>query len=131
MNSGRAGAAGVLSNVNLLVRDVGRARRFYAGAFGLVTDERRSAPPTMLIVGAGGCTLSLKDLATEDPAKRAGPGDIELGFETDDLDAVWAAVLAWGGEADPIVQLGFGRTFDARDPDGHHLSVYSLSPENR
>lgn len=121
-----------LRNVNLLVADVDRARRFYAGVFGLPVDERRSAAPAMLILDTGGgATLSLKDRATEEAGKVAGPGDVELGFETDDLDAVHRALSAWGVPLTPIAEQGFGRTFDARDPDGHHLVVYTLAFENR
>ena len=119
-----------LTNVNLLVENVDRARAFYLGAFGLSVDERRSAPPHMLILGEG-VTISLKTADTEEPGKARGPGDTELGFETDDLEAVRAAILAHGGQAGEIQSLGFGRTFDARDPDGHPLSVFTLSPENR
>lgn len=119
-----------LNNINLLVNDVERSRRFYQEVFGLNLDERRSAAPAMLLE-TGGCSLSLKDRATEDPDKVAGPGDTELGFETDDLEAVHAALQGFGVPVTPILSLGFGRTFDAQDPDGHHLVVYTLSPENR
>ena len=120
-----------LGNLNLLVSDVARSQRFYEEVFGLLTDQRRSAPPAMLILEASGCTLSLKDQATEESGKLAGPGDIELGFEADDLEAVHAALVAWGLAPGPVQSLGFGRTFDALDPDGHHLVVYTLSRENR
>jgi predicted enzyme related to lactoylglutathione lyase len=119
-----------LSNVNLLVADVPRARDFYSRSFGLALDERRSAPPSMLLLASAGCTLSLKDRATE-PEKVAGPGSVELGFETDQLDEVYARVRAFGVFTGEIVEQGFGRTFDAHDPDGHHLTVYTLRPENR
>ncbi|WP_264774732.1 hypothetical protein [Deinococcus aetherius] len=36
-----------------------------------------------------------------------------------------------GARITPIEDQGFGRTFDARNLDGHHLVVDSLSPENR
>lgn len=124
-------SAARLSNVNLLVRDVARARAFYERAFSLVMDARRSAPPHMLILAAPGCTLSLKAEETEDPAKREGPGSVELGFETEDLEGVHATLTQLGAFVTPIQEQGFGRTFDARDLDGHHLVVYTLSPENR
>lgn len=121
-----------LHNINLLVSDPDLSRRFYQQVFGLRLDERRSAPPAMLILhGAAGTTLSLKARDTEDAGKLAGPGDTELGFATDDLEGCHAALAAFGVPASPIIQLGFGRTFDAQDPDGHHLAVYSLAPENR
>ncbi|MEW6422138.1 MAG: VOC family protein [Deinococcota bacterium] len=124
-------SAARLSNVNLLVRDVARAQDFYTRAFGLELDLRRSAPPSMLILKAVGCTLSLKAVETEDPDKRAGPGSVELGFETEDLEAVHAALTELGAFVTPIQEQGFGRTFDARDLDGHHLVVYTLRLENR
>lgn len=120
-----------LGNVNLLVADVARAQHFYERAFGLVMDASRSAPPHMLILGAPGCTLSLKAAQTEDVGKRTGPGSVELGFETQELEAVHAALTELGAFVRAIEDQGFGRTFDARDLDGHHLVVYTLSPENR
>lgn len=115
-----------LRNINLLVQDVDRSRRFYETVLGLVLDARRSVPPAMLILQTEGCTLSLKDRATEEAEKLAGPGDVELGFETADLDAVHVAMTAFSVTVTPITELGFGRTFDANDPDGHHLVVYTL-----
>ncbi|WP_027481609.1 VOC family protein [Deinococcus pimensis] len=117
-----------LRNVNLLVSDVDRSRRFYAEVFGLAVDTRRSAPPAMLILSApGACTLSLKDRATEEPHKLAGSGDVELGFETNDVDGCHAAASAFGVTVGEVRELGFGRTFDLLDPDGHHLVVYALT----
>ncbi|GGR15636.1 VOC family protein [Deinococcus ruber] len=121
-----------LSNLNLLVTNVEVSQRFYEQALGLTLDVRRSAPPAMLILQtASGCSLSLKDAQTEAAEKRAGPGDIELGFETQDLDTVHAALQTFGVMVTEIQEQGFGRTFDARDPDGHHLVIYTLHPENR
>ncbi|GAA3995091.1 hypothetical protein GCM10022631_01500 [Deinococcus rubellus] len=121
-----------LRNVNLLVRDVDYARRFYEETLGLILDERRSALPAMLILQTpGGCTLSLKDATTEEPGKVTGPGDVELGFETKALDEVHAAMTSFGVKVTAIVEQGFGRTFDGLDPDGHHLVVYTLRQENR
>ncbi len=114
-----------LANVNLLVEDPERARAFSLGAFGLIMDERRSAPPHMLILGSG-VTLNFKTARTEEAGKARGPGDTELGFETPDLEGARDAVLALGGQAGPIREYGFGRSFDAHDPDGHPLSVYTL-----
>ena len=124
-------AAARLSNINLLVQDTATSQRFYQEVFGLIADERRSAAPSMLILQGPGCTLGLKDRATEEADKVSGPGDVELGFETADLDAVYRALGDWDVKRTPIQTLGFGRTFDAQDPDGHHLVVYTLSAENR
>ena len=120
-----------LRNINLLVTDTERSRRFYEGVLGLTLDERRSALPAMVILQApGDCTLSLKDVTTEEPGKARGPGDVELGFETEALDEVHAAMTEFGVQVTPIVEQGFGRTFDAHDPDGHHVVVYTLRREN-
>lgn len=120
-----------LHNVNLLVADVQRSGQFYGEVLGLTLDARRSAPPAMLLLRGGALSLSLKDRATEAPYKLAGPGDVELGFEVDDPDALHAALRASGVPVGEVVEQGFGRTFDAQDPDGHHLVFYALKPENR
>lgn len=118
-----------INNINLLVRDVQAAKTFYTTVLGLAEPEERGGPPTMALLLAGGCTISLQDADAMGLAPAACEG-IELGFEVEDVDAAWQAMQAAGAEVlgEPVDQ-SFGRTFDARDPDGHRLVIFHLKGE--
>ena len=116
-----------MSNINLLVRDVYASKQFYTTVLGLTEPEERDGPPTMALLYAGGCTLSLQDAEAIGRTPSASEG-IELGFEVEDVDAAWRAMRAAGANVlgEPVEQ-SFGRTFDARDPDGHRLVIFRLN----
>jgi predicted enzyme related to lactoylglutathione lyase len=76
--------------------------------------------------------LNLGLLAKRSAALDALPADgdaagSELAFMVADAEAVEALYREWRGLGVPIVQepatLSFGRTFVARDPDGHRVRV--------
>lgn len=115
-----------LSNINLIVRDVYASKTFYTTLLGLTEPDERDGPPTMALLYAGGCTISLQD--AEAIGLAGGPAaGIEIGFEVDDVDATWRAMKAAGADVrgEPVSQ-SFGRTFDARDPDGHSLVIFRM-----
>jgi len=111
----------VLKNVNLMVSDMERSLEFYRDLLGLAVDDR-SAPPSMYLLEAGGCKLSL-DTHTQGGQVMAVGGS-ELGFETEDVDGLWQRLKDWGAEVGEIREYSFGRSFDGKDPDGHGLTVY-------
>ncbi|MCU0490073.1 MAG: VOC family protein [Chloroflexaceae bacterium] len=114
-----------LGNINLFVQDIERARRFYVEALGLVEDSARSQPPGFYLLLAGGCTLTLQDASA--PGAFAGSAEsIEIGFAVDDVAAARQQVAAWGASVSDVQQMGWGGGFDARDPDGHRLTVYRM-----
>lgn len=114
-----------LGNVNLFVRDIERARRFYVEALGLIEDHERSAPPSFVLLNAGGCTLTLQDAAT--PGSDFGPAaSVELGFAVDDVAAARERLQAWGGAVSELQHMGWGDGFDASDPDGHRLTLFRM-----
>ncbi|KPV47076.1 hypothetical protein SE17_42770 [Kouleothrix aurantiaca] len=118
-----------ISNINLLVRDVQAAKTFYTTVLGLAEPDERGGPPTMALLLAGGCTISLQDAEAMGQAPAACEG-IELGFEVEDVDAAWRAMRAAGVEVlGAPVDQSFGRTFDARDPDGHRLVIFHMKGE--
>ena len=118
-----------IRNINLLVRDVFAAKTFYTTVLGLAEPDERGGPPTMALLRAGDCTISLQDAAAMGLEPAACDG-IELGFEVEDVDAAWRAMQAAGAEVlgEPVDQ-SFGRTFDARDPDGHRLVIFHMQHE--
>jgi predicted enzyme related to lactoylglutathione lyase len=103
-------------NVDLSVSDVACSLEFYRQVLDFA-DTPESAPPHMLILATpgGGCTISLHQTGTRG-GRPVQPGSTELGFETDDLEAVRSRFLTFG----------FGESFEAKDPDGYAISVYKL-----
>lgn len=114
-----------LSNVNLYVRNMERAKQFYTDVLGLVEDSQRSFLPTFILFNAGGCTLTLQDSSA--PGAVFGKADsIELGFAVDDVEAVRSRLQAQGITVTEIQQMGWGSGFDTVDPEGHRLTIYRM-----
>lgn len=114
-----------LGNINLFVRDIAQARRFYTEALGLTEMPERSAPPSFALLDAGGCTITLQDAAATG-AIFGSSDSVELGFAVADVEAAGAALRAWGVEVSAVQQMGWGSGLDARDPDGYRLTVYRM-----
>ena len=75
-----------------------------------------------------GAGLGLWSRHTVEPAATA-PGGCEVALIAADVDAVhtaWVA-LGWPIEQAPA-DMDFGRTFVARDPDGHRIRVFKPTP---
>ena len=113
-----------LKNVDLSVHNVARSLEFYTLVLDM-TDTPDSAPPQMLILSAGSVTLSLHQTGTQG-GRPVQPGSVELAFQCDDLEVAHARFLSFGLEAGEVTQYGFGSNFEARDPDGYAISVYTL-----
>lgn len=117
-----------LENVNLFVRDIAQARRFYVEALGLEEDQERSAPPGFVLLRAGSCTLTLQD-GSAPGADFSPAASVELGFAVDDVEAARERLLAWGGQVSPVQRMGWGSGFDAADLEGHRLTIYRANAE--
>ncbi|GGQ98947.1 VOC family protein [Deinococcus ruber] len=111
----------MLTNLTLAVLDPERSRRFYMTAFGL-TETRRSAPGMAMLEVGNGVTLLFQDHQASSAAPT--PGGVELGFEVDDVENTRHTLLALGAEVGDVQTMGWGGGFDARDPDGHALTVF-------
>ena len=74
--------------------------------------------------------LGLWSRETALPQVTAQPGASEIAFGEEDVDAVYAK---WVGLGVPMAQspidLDFGRSFVALDPDGHRIRVLKLRGE--
>ncbi len=114
-----------LANINLFMRDIEQAKRFYTEALDLAEVPDRSAPPAFFLLDGGGCTLTLQNAAAPGAAFDVGTS-VELGFAMDDVDAVRVALQAWGVTVSEVQQMGWGGGFDAHDPDGHRLTIYRM-----
>lgn len=102
---------------------------FYSALLGREPVE--SAPTFVLFVLDKGFKLGLWSRHTVKPAAEAAGGGSEIVFALETPDAVDAAHAEWSGRGLKILQtpidLDFGRTFVALDPDNHRLRVYWLS----
>src|SRR2546425_6382927 len=91
----------------------------------------RSFPRTNLFCSAltpGGQILPCKT-----PRKRPmAHGGIIPGFEVEDADAIYQQWKAKSVEIlGEVTDMGAGRTFTAKDPEGHYIQVFHLYPQMR
>ncbi len=117
-----------LDLVNLFVRDIEQARRFWSETLGFPVIQELSGAGFVALRPAGGSIIALQDAATLPPGQAVQPGGFELGLKVDDVDAVWQDWQARGVPLlTPPMDLPFGRTFLAQTPDGHLVRVYRLN----
>ena len=106
--------------IELSVRDVAAAKRFYAAAFGWQFNDYGPG-----YAGISGTGREIGGLAQTDSVATGGPLVV---LYSRDLDATVAAVRAAGGE---IVRTPYsfpgGRRFHFRDPSGNELGVWSTA----
>ncbi|MFK3648969.1 VOC family protein [Lysobacter enzymogenes] len=104
---------------------------FYADLLGRAPLE--SSPTFALFALDSGLRLGLWSRHTVEPAAQPAFGGVELAFAVADYPAVDALYADWLSRGLPIaqapVELDFGRSFVALDPDGHRLRVFSPAPE--
>jgi catechol 2,3-dioxygenase len=121
-----------LGLVSLYFRDVARARAFYVDTLGLQVVAEFSGPDFVFLRPAGGTPIALRDAGALPLASHAEPGGFDIGLEVDNVDATLGDWRAKGIDIVKDVQdMGAGRVFLARDPEGHLLSVYQLYDQVR
>ncbi len=115
-----------LKNVDLSVQNIATSLEFYAKVLNL-TNTPQSAPPHMVILASEGSstTLSLHQTGTRG-GREVNPGSVELAFECDDLSIAHQTFKDFGYETGTVETFGFGRSFEAKDPDGYLLNIYTL-----
>jgi len=106
--------------IEISVRDVAAAKRFYGQAFGWQFNDYGPG-----YAGIRGADREMGGLAQADNVATGGP--LVVLFSRD-LDATLAAVRAAGGEVSkkPFTFPG-GRRFHFRDPTGNELAVWSVA----
>ncbi len=116
-------------HIFLYVADPLASARFYAARFGVEPVD--ASPGFALLVFEGGMKIGLWNRDGVDPAPAGGPGCCEVGVilgSKAEVDATHAAFVRDGVSiAQAPVQMDFGYTFLALDPDGHRLRVYHLT----
>lgn len=111
-----------LNYVELPAADVAGSKTFFETAFGW---SLTAFGPTYAATMGAGTDLALQGDMLEAAAKPLP------GIETDDLEAVLAAVEGAGGEITlPIFAFPGGRRFHFREPSGNEMAVYINEPED-
>jgi len=114
------------SFVLLYVENPPASAGFYADLLGRPVIE--SSPTFAMLPLSEGVMLGLWSRNTVEPAATAQAGASEVAFTVADAAAVKATFADWKQRGLPIlqepVQMDFGHTFVAADPDGHRLRVF-------
>ena len=112
---------------SLNVRDVKKAKEFYADFIGMQVIAQLSSDTFVFLQPKSGTPIALQDISTMPPELQVPPGGYEINLEVDDLDAAYREWKEKGIEiAQDITDMGAGRYFRARDTEGYYLSVYEL-----
>src|SRR5215218_169218 len=111
------------SFVLLYVENPPASASFYADLLGCPIVD--SSPTFAMLPLSNGVMLGLWSRKSVEPAATAHAGAGEVAFTVEDAAAVKATFADWKRRGLPIlqepVQMDFGHTFVAADPDGHRL----------
>ena len=115
----------------LLVSDVPRCKAFYTEYLGLEVVQQFSGDEfVMLRSQTGSTSIALQDASKETYGVPLAHGGIIPGFAVDDADAVYQQWKAKPVEiVGEVIDMGAGRMFTAKDPEGHYIQVYHLYPQ--
>jgi predicted enzyme related to lactoylglutathione lyase len=114
------------SFVLLYVENPPASAAFYADLLGRPAIE--SSPTFAMLQLSDGVMLGLWSRQTVEPAAAGQAGASEIAFTLADAAAVEATFVDWKKRGLKIIQqpveMDFGHTFVATDPDGHRLRVF-------
>jgi predicted enzyme related to lactoylglutathione lyase len=115
------------SFVLLYVENPPASAAFYADLLGRPVID--SSPGFAMLPLSDGVMLGLWSRKTVEPTALAQAGASEVAFAVSDATAVNATFADWKRRGLKMiqepVQMNFGHTFVATDPDGHRLRVYA------
>ena len=111
--------------VLLHVADPVASADFYSGLLGKPVIE--SSPGFAMLPLSEAVLLGLWLAGEADPSGIGKPGASEISFDVADVPALQKLHSDWVGKGLPIlvqpVEMPFGHTFVAADPDGHRIRV--------
>ena len=126
----------MFSHVNLvmiLTKDVSRSKEFYTELLGFKVIPEFSSPIgdfLFLHAKAGSPNIALQDATKQSYGVPLEHGGIILGFAVQDADAVYQDWRSKSAELlGEVIDMGAGRMFTAKDPDGNFIQVYHLYPQ--
>jgi uncharacterized glyoxalase superfamily protein PhnB len=104
-------------------RDVARAVKFWRDVLGFEVRGSTADGATELVSGEAYIRLDQSDEAPDRSGPGRPPGAAIVFFQTNDVEAMHAAVRARGGEPSELEKVNWikMRVFQVRDPDGHTL----------
>ena len=113
----------------LFCRDLEKSKAFYTETLGLEIDPRMSSDTFLLVSMAGGPPISLQPIAELPAGVGAAPGAVVLGLRVEDVEATYADLKGKGVEMlTEIRDVGVGRSFQAKDPDGNVFDITQFYP---
>lgn len=119
------------SMIIIYVDNPQKSADFYRQLLGAEPVE--SSATFALFVLNNGFKLAMWSKHTVEPAAKATGGGTEICFLCEQPEQVDALYQQWLGKGLAIAQhpvdMDFGYTFVAEDPDGHRLRVYKLNQE--
>jgi catechol 2,3-dioxygenase-like lactoylglutathione lyase family enzyme len=102
---------------------------FYTGLLGKKPIE--ASPTFAMFALESGVMLGLWSKHTVEPAALAAGGGSEVAFSVPDKDTLQSMFASWVKRDLKIIQqpvdMDFGHTFVALDPDGHRLRVFAAA----
>ena len=126
-------ATAKLGLIQFLTNDTARASAFYREYLGFEVVPELSSPEGDFILLSS--PLDHSQIALQDATKQTygatlDRGGIIVGFVVEDADAVYQD---WQTKPVEILgdvgDIGVGRMFTAKDPDGNYIQVYHFYPE--
>lgn len=127
-----------LDAVTIIASDLERTKAFYSDLLGFAVVPQFTSPEgdfLWLRSEKRSSSILLQDVATraDKPTQADIPeasGGLMLGFAVDDAEAAHKAAHEGGYEIrTPVVDMGFGRTFGVKDPEGNYLQLFDVYPQ--
>jgi catechol 2,3-dioxygenase-like lactoylglutathione lyase family enzyme len=116
--------------VMFFCRDLAASRKFYTETLGLEIVPQLSSDTFLLLNLPGGAPVSLQPMADLPPGVGTAPGACTVGLVVDDVEATYQDLRGKGVELlTEIYDIGVGRSFRAKDPDGNVFEIYQPYPD--
>ena len=124
-----------LDFVTILVQDMPRAKAFYTDLLGFEVIQDFSSPAgdfLFLHTRGSETNIALQDATRTTYDVPLVHGGILPGFAVEDADAVYREWKSRSVETlGEVGDMGAGRMFLAKDPDGNYIQIYHLHPQVR
>ena len=121
-----------LASINLETRNPLSSKRFYIEGFGLKENIQRSHGDGFVYLESEGADITI---ATPEIGDAAAPSTtMELGFETDDIEALRERIAAIATFPVEKKSMRWGDVVETRDFDGHRVVAYQFrqgGPESK